>query len=286
MTNFRHLFPEHEFRWSEFEGSQLTENGKNEQRRLGKLLKPFLKPSTFLACSSKERSIDSAKAFLEASNPNLTAKIDDKLTRYFDFCQEYVQGYLGSGPTEEDLHLEAHTEKHKITVIEAFQHRICAYEKAIYGSSEFESKLHRDISELSNLELWHKSGLGGGTKNYHMASVVLDLILKNQLKGDSSVLFGHAETVLPVLCLLGVVESYDDWDMSELAPSSANIMFIIGEGELSPVTIAVNEKVVRRFSRLEEFVEMLESTIIPGYTQLEKPVSDRKRRSSYWETET
>lgn len=37
MENFKILFPEHEFRWVPSDGSQLTENGKKEQQRLGRV---------------------------------------------------------------------------------------------------------------------------------------------------------------------------------------------------------------------------------------------------------
>ena len=37
MQNFKILFPKHEFRWVPSDGSQLTENGKKEQQRLGRV---------------------------------------------------------------------------------------------------------------------------------------------------------------------------------------------------------------------------------------------------------
>ena len=71
-----------------------------------------------------------------------------------------------------------------------------------------------------------------------MATVVLERLVgfieandekieENGKISPSLFVFGHAETVLPLICILKLVEEFKNWNMSEMAPSSANVMFIV-----------------------------------------------------------
>ncbi|ETO62704.1 hypothetical protein F444_19409 [Phytophthora nicotianae P1976] len=233
-----------------------------------------------LAHTFKERTGDSAKAFASTffDNPNHVkyieyAKGKDPLLRFYDICDRYLaevkhnpnasaelKAYGSSSQMnasiadlKSQLNLPDSANLSVTDVRAAFA--ACAFDIMVYGITSHwcslmdEAFLNR-LDYAEDLEAFYEQGAGYKI-NYEMAAVLLQDIhkfMKMFISGETEVVgnlrFGHAETTLPLMTLLGygdrtkLLASWTDdqinsrgFRTSVLSPTASNIDFRLYRGK-------------------------------------------------------
>ena len=262
MKMFEKHYPDYPYKWKLKDEKSLVEAGKLEHRRFGRILKKFASPQAVFISSSHQRSIDSAKAFYQGADADFwdITSINDAQMRYYDNCPKHVRDLENKdseGETKKREYVDLIGEKNFAKYL------ICGYELAIFDESEMCDKV-QDFSEYSDIKTFYRSGFGGNEQAYLPSSVVVESVLDSIEKEVSSFRFGHAETVLPMLALLDLVDvekGQKYWDSSTIGPFAANIWFLIDRTN-DKAWISVNEKVVRKFATIISFKEFLTNATV------------------------
>jgi len=156
------------------------------------------------------------------------------------------------------------------------------------------------LSFLSDVELWHKCAFGGGEVNYKIARKLLTSILeemKSQMNGSvperSSFRFGHAETVIPLMCLLGLISDTFGlgraepgkllWCATEIACSATNVWILVDSNQ-QIIHLVANERLVNSMT-IKDFTEFCDNAIADSehIVLSETVITNRKRRAAFWD---
>ena len=271
MNRFQAAFPNHKFRWDKINDSmKLSKVGWQEHIRNGMIYKNFTNNCT-VKSSWKSRSVDSAKAFIQGANmENYFIEINNKECRFWEECDAYESE---DNPTMilKDQEMDKFREFYGISAQEEEGYMICAYESAIYGQSDFCAMIKRDLSYLSDLKHYYKTGFSSEL-NYATTRPLLLAISESIKSKQNTFWFGHAETTLPLIAALGLVKRNPpltgdfipdvyEWDTSTLAPMAANVVFIV-DHQSSRVTVAINEVVYKTFNDKIQFFNWFEKAIV------------------------
>lgn len=218
------------------------------------------------AVSSFEKDIDHEDYFGdELSYLETPIKINNALMRFFDYCRKYIE-YVDDHPRSREEFNKFINGGHisnirkKIQAKFQIQHltnkqitdlfQLTTFENALFGDSELDSLFDTEFREvleyLGDLKHYYKTGYGWYV-NYGQATPLLaDMIevvenYKNNPDSPPSakIYFGHAETVVPLIALLGLFEGpaltaegfllskHRSFRTSAIAPYSANIAFLV-----------------------------------------------------------
>ena len=268
MNRFQEAFPAHKFRWDKINDSmKLTKLGWQEHNRNGVIYKNFAGKAV-IKSSHKSRSQDSARAFIQGTDLNLHYSINNRECRFWEECEAYE---TQSEMINKDKEIKKFRENFGISDQEEEGYMICAYELAIYGSSDFCEMIKRDLSYLSDLKHYYKTGFASKL-NYAVTRPLLLAILDSIKTEQNMFWFGHAETTLPLIAALGLVKrnpplSGDfipdvyEWDTTKLAPMAANVVFIV-DHERGGVVVAINEVVYKKFNSKSEFFTWFQRAIV------------------------
>jgi len=216
--------------------------------------------------SSFENDIDRSDYFGDELNYlDTRISINSRLMRFFDYCRKYIE-YVDDHPRsieefnkfingghisnirkkiQAKYHIQHLTNKQ---ITDLFQ--LTTFENALFGDSQLNSLFDTDFREvleyLGDLKHYYKTGYGFYV-NYGQATPLLEdmISLVEQYKNDpdappsAKIYFGHAETVVPLIALLGLFEGpaltaegfllskHRSFRTSAIAPYSSNIAFLI-----------------------------------------------------------
>ncbi|XP_078494613.1 multiple inositol polyphosphate phosphatase 1-like [Ciona intestinalis] len=153
-------------------------------------------------------------------------------------------------------------------------YQLCAFDLALYGRNKlcanFSEYFFEVLEYVSDLKHYYKTGYGFGI-NYHLACPILeDMLFKldkavqagGSTNGSVVLRFGHAETLIPLLCLLGLYK--DDVPLTArsfslhrnarkfrtgtFSPFAGNIALVLYSSHRSEnvlVSIVLNESVLK-----------------------------------------
>merc|ERR1712066_498710 len=240
---------------------KLSKLGWQEHNRNGIIYKNFTNNCN-VKSSRKSRSMDSARAFIQGANmKNDFIEINDDECRFWEECDAY-ESEENPYIIKKDNEINKFRERFGISDQEMEGYMICVYESAIYGQSDFCGMIKRDLSYLSDLKHYYKTGFASQL-NYATTRPLLLAISKSIKSKENTFWFGHAETTLPLIAALGLVKRNPpltgdfipdiyEWDTSTLAPMAANVVFIV-DHQSGRVTVALNEVVYKSFSDKSEF---------------------------------
>ncbi|XP_038591598.1 multiple inositol polyphosphate phosphatase 1-like [Micropterus salmoides] len=249
--------------------------------------------------SSKHRCVSSVEAFQEGlqelgggSEPQYRHQLDDELMRFFERCRGYVEGVERNRTALQEVEKFKHGEEmdavrrkmadrlglphHRLTpdLVEA-AFFLCSYELAIkslhspwcFLFDESDAKVLEYKSDLK--QYWKRShghvisGLSSCPLFHHVFRT-LDKAGRPRRSTDAapepaSILVGHAETLLPLLSLLGLYKDQTPptasnyrtqhgrtFRTSLIVPYAANLLFVLYDCQRGPrLQLLVNESPVR-----------------------------------------
>ncbi|KAG6580334.1 Multiple inositol polyphosphate phosphatase 1 [Phytophthora cinnamomi] len=254
---------------------ELAAFGKRTRSSVGSAIPTGYNEKQFiLAHTFKARTGDSARAFASTffNNPNDIQYVEypkgkDPFIRFYDICDRYLsevkhnpnasaelKAYGSSSQMNASLaHLRAklnlpdNVDLSVVDVRAAFA--ACAFDIMVYGITKqwcslMDQAFLNRLDYAEDLEAFYEQGAGFKI-NYEMAAVLLQDIysfMKKFTMGETSVVgnlrFGHAETTLPLMTLLGygdrtkLLASWTDdqinsrgFRTSVLSPTASNIDF-------------------------------------------------------------
>lgn len=221
-----------------------------------------------------------------------TIKVNNELIRFFDYCRRYTEWVDDHPQTVEELNKfisggHVSNIRKEIQNTYSIQHltnkqvvdlyQLTVFESALFGFSSltklFATRETFEVLEyLGDLKHYYKTGYGFSI-NYRQATPLLkDMVavlkeLKANQKSDpkATIYFGHAETIVPLIALLGLFEGppltadgfilskHRAFRTSKIAPFAANIGFLVYRKKEDNVNvetpdlllqIAVNEHLV------------------------------------------
>ncbi|KAG7388944.1 PHOsphatase [Phytophthora pseudosyringae] len=233
-----------------------------------------------LAHTFKARTGDSAKAFASKffDNPSHVQYVEypkgkDPLIRFYDICERYLSEVKHNPNASAELkaygtssqmnasiaHLKSELNLPDSVALSVTDVRAafaaCAFDIMVYGitsrwCSLMDQTLLNRLDYAEDLEAFYEQGAGYKI-NYEMAAVLLQDVysfMKKFIAGETTVVgnlrFGHAETTLPLMTLLGygdrtkLLASWTDdqidsrgFRTSVLSPTASNIDFRLYRGK-------------------------------------------------------
>ncbi|KAL3045981.1 hypothetical protein OYC64_004065 [Pagothenia borchgrevinki] len=265
-------------------------------QRLQKLFPSLLsEQSSFsLKTSSKHRCVSSMEAFREGLQVGqLSHSVDDELLRFFERCRGYVEGVEKNRTALVEVHrfkkggemegvrgrvaMKLGLPPHLLTpdLVEA-AFFLCSYELSIRSLNSpwcflFTEEDARVLEYKSDLKQFWKRFHGhviSGVSScplFHHVFRTLDKAGRPRRATDAppaltaSVLLGHAETLLPLLSLLGLYRdphppTADNYQQQHgrtfrsglIVPYAANLLFVLFDCQRGPrLQLLLNEKPVR-----------------------------------------
>jgi multiple inositol-polyphosphate phosphatase/2,3-bisphosphoglycerate 3-phosphatase len=218
-------------------------------------------------------------------------RIDNALLRFFDYCRRYVEWVDDHPRSVEELNKfisgghvsnirKEIQNNYQIThltnkqVVDLYQ--LTVFEAALFGQSTLTSLFKAESLEvleyLGDLKHYYKTGYGYSINYRQTAPLLRDMVrivteLRDNPRSDprATIYFGHAETIVPLIALLGLFEGppltaegfllskHRAFRTSKIAPFGANIAFLVYRKKSENVAIetpdmllqiAVNEHLV------------------------------------------
>lgn len=249
--------------------------------------------------SSKHRCVSSVEAFQEglqqhwgAHDVEYSHEVDDKLMRFFERCRGYVEGVQNNRTALLEVEKFKHREEmegvrrrmaeklglphHRLTLdlVEA-AFFLCSYELAIKSLHSpwcflFDERDAKVLEYKSDLKQYWKRSHGHVISSlsscplFHHVFRTLDKAGRPRRATEAppepaSILVGHAETLLPLLSLLGLYKDQTpptarnyhsqhgrSFRTSQIVPYAANLLFVLYDCQRGPrLQLLINESPVR-----------------------------------------
>ncbi|KAF4130567.1 Histidine phosphatase superfamily (branch 2) [Phytophthora infestans] len=260
---------------------ELAAFGKRTRDSVGQAIPTrFNKNEFILAHTFIKRTSDSARAFASTffDNPNDVnyieyAKGKDPFIRFYDICDRYLAEVKHNPNASAELKAYGSSSQMNASMADLKSHlnlpdsvalsvtdvraafAACAFDIMVYGITSHWCSLMDEtflncLDYAEDLEAFYEQG-GGYKINYEMAAVLLQNIhsfMKMFISGETTVVgnlrFGHAETTLPLMTLLGYgdrTKLLSSWSADQinsrnfrtsvLSPTASNIDFRLYRGK-------------------------------------------------------
>uniref|UniRef100_A0A3Q3W6G7 Multiple inositol polyphosphate phosphatase 1 n=1 Tax=Mola mola TaxID=94237 RepID=A0A3Q3W6G7_MOLML len=266
---------------------QLVTKGREELRQLAENLTRIS-----LRSSSKHRCVSSVEAFQEGlwrrSDVQYRHLVDDELLRFFENCRSYVEGVERNRTALQEVEKFKHGEEmealrrrtakklgfhqqHLTTDLLEAAFFICSYELSIKSVHSpwcflFDTDDAKVLEYKTDLKQYWKrshghviSGLSSCPLFHHVFRTLDRAGRPHEPPEPASILVGHAETLLPLLSLLGLYKDKTpptasnyhtqharSFRTSLIVPYAANLLFVLYDCQRGPrLQLLVNECPVR-----------------------------------------
>ncbi|CAB1311893.1 unnamed protein product [Coregonus sp. 'balchen'] len=220
--------------------------------------------------SSKHRCVDSIVAFQEGllnlwkvTEVGPSHKINDELMRFFDNCQKFVEDVENNQTALEEVHLFKASAEMKNLVEATFF--LCSYEFAIKSLNSpwcnlFDETDAQVLEYKNDLKQYWKRGYGHDINRKSSCTLFHDLFNRldqaaheirfGHVSEAVTIQVGHAETLLPLLALMGFFRdetalTADNFDVqhgrtfrtSRIVPYAANLLFVLYDCSEGPAAV-------------------------------------------------